>query len=577
MSREAVPLTLVPPPAAPAEAAEPARAFVHHAKLISLLTLGSRMLGVVRESLAARYFGAGLVSSAFTVAFTLPNLFRRLFGEGALSAAFIPLYSQSLKNDNAAEANRFAAAAVNLLVVLLVTLTLVGELVLFTLSRFTQRPDYLLTVKLAAIMLPYVLLVCGTAFLGAILQVHRKFGMTAAAPIILNIGLIGGTVAGAYFWDMGTESGRIRAVYLVSVLVLVAGVLQVLSLVPSLRSIGFRFDLTATFRTPAIARMLKLSLPVAIGAGVLQLSVVMDRSIAYFLAQGLDAQGRVITHFHFLGEWIAYPLQLGAAPRLWWAQNLYQFPLGVFAIALATAIFPALSADAQDADREKFREGLRRGIKITLWEGLPASVGLVVVALPAVQLLFEGGRFTPHDSELVARSLRFYAMAIWAFSLQQILNKAYYALQDTKTPLALSVVTLILTLAIELPLLFTPVGEAGMACGTAMAFMFQSLLMLWLLDRRIGGLGLSRLGGYVTKLVVATAIMALCCWLVQLTPVFPEDTSKRTALVRLVMLMVTGMISYFGACALMGIGSLEHVMPRRKKSGAWDAPHACGG
>jgi putative peptidoglycan lipid II flippase len=550
------------------EPVKAARGFVHHAKLISLLTLGSRILGVVRESLAARYFGAGLVSTAFTVAFTLPNLFRRLFGEGALSAAFIPLYSQSVKTGSAAEANRFAAAAVNLLLVILLTLTIIGEIVLFGLSRLTGRVDYLLTIRLAAIMLPYVLLVCGTAFLGAILQVHRKFGMTAAAPIILNVGLIGGTVAGAYFWDMSMEAGRIRGVYLVSVLVLVAGVFQVLSLVPALRSVGFRFDLTSSFRTPAIGRMLKLSVPVAVGAGVLQLSVVLDRSIAYFLAQGLDGDGSVITHFQFLGYWIAFPLEFGAAPRLWWAQNLYQFPLGVFAIALATAIFPALSADALDGDREKFREGLRRGIKVTLWEGLPASVGLIIVALPAVQLLFEGGRFTAHDSELVARSLRFYAMAIWAFSLQQIVSKAYYALQDTKTPLVLSAVTLVLTLAVEVPLLFTPLAEAGMACGTAVAFIVQALVMLWLLNRKVGGLGLSQLGGYVGMLLIATGVMTLACWLVQLLPFFPEEATRRTALARLLILMSTGIVSYFGACAAMGIGSLEYVMPRRKTSAA---------
>ena len=565
MSQEAVPLALIPPTAAPAESAKPTHSFVHHAKLISLLTLGSRILGVVRESLAARYFGAGLVSTAFTTAFTLPNLFRRLFGEGALSAAFVPLYSQSLKQDGAAEANKFAAAAVNLLIVILLTLTGVGELILFGLSRLAERTDYLLTLTLAAIMLPYVLLVCGTAFLGAILQVHRRFGVTAAAPIILNIGLIGGTVAGAYLWDMGTEAGRIRAVYLVSVLVLVAGVLQVIALVPSLRAIGFRFDLRSTFRTPAIRQMLMLSIPVAIGAGVLQLSVVLDRSISYFLAQGLDAQGHVITHFNFFGEWVRYPLALGAAPRLWWAQNLYQFPLGVFAIALATAIFPALSAYALDADREKFRAGLRRGIKVTLWEGLPASVGLVIVALPAVQILFEHGRFTAHDSELVARSLRFYAAAIWAFSLQQIVSKAYYALKDTRTPLVLSAVTLVLTLVIEIPLLWTPLAEAGMAAGTAIAFIIQSLLMLWLLHRKIGGLGLSQLGGYVAKLLAATAVMALACWLVQRAPFFPADTTKQTALLRLSILIVTGMASYFGACAILGIASLEYLLPRRAK------------
>jgi putative peptidoglycan lipid II flippase len=147
---------------------------------------------------------------------------------------------------------------------------------------------------------------------------------------------------------------------------------------------------------------------------VLQLSVAIDRGISYLLAQSLDQHDQLITHFSFFGHWVRYPMELGAAPRLYWAQLLYQFPLGVFAIAVATAIFPTLSADALDNNRERFRGSLRRGIKLTFWEGLPASVGLIMVAQPAVQLLFEYGRFKGSDTTWVASSVRLYSIAIWA-------------------------------------------------------------------------------------------------------------------------------------------------------------------
>src|SRR6266446_195990 len=174
--------------------------FVHHARLISGLTLISRILGVFRESLAAKFFGAGIVASAFAVAFTIPNLFRKLFGEGALSAAFIPLYAQSIKNEDEATTRHFAAATVNFLIVILGLLTILSEIILWFIAHFIDlQPDRLLAVKLTAIMLPYALLVCGMAFLSAILQVHRRFGWSAATPIVLNVALIVGTILGARF------------------------------------------------------------------------------------------------------------------------------------------------------------------------------------------------------------------------------------------------------------------------------------------------------------------------------------------------------------------------------------------
>jgi putative peptidoglycan lipid II flippase len=553
----------IPEMAAPNAAPEQAIAttFLRQARLISLLTLISRFLGVARESLAAKYFGAGIVASAFAFAFTIPNLFRRLFGEGALSSAFIPLYSKAVKDDASSEsARQFASATVNFLLVILIILTIAAELTLLAIAALADlQPDRLLALKLTAIMLPYALLVCGMAFLSAILQVHRRFGWSAATPIVLNVALILGTILGARFWSMSTIAGQTSAIYFLTLFVLIAGVAQILMLLPSLRAVGFRFDFRAGFWTPPIRNMVMLSLPVAIGAGVLQLSVLLDRGISLLLARSIDKNGQLITGFEFFGRWIDYPMELGAAARLSWAQYLYQFPLGVFAIALATAIFPTLSADALDANKAKFLSGLRRGIRVTLWEGLPASIGLILVAQPAVQLLFERGNFTPADTLWVTRSVRMYAIGIWAFSLQQILSRAYYALHDTKTPLILAILTLIVNLAVEIPLIFTGLGEAGMAVGTSISFSIQALVTVWLLNRRLGGLGLKPLSIYVTKLALATAAMAAACILIQKTPFFPRDLSKSTAWIRLLILMITGAGTYFGICFAL------RIAPTREK------------
>src|ERR1700728_1796352 len=208
--------------------------------------------------------------------------------------------------------------------------------------------------------------------------------------------------------------------------------------------------------------MLTLSIPVALSAGVLQISVLVDKGITLFLTAGTNP-GEKLQLFHHVWN---YPLSIGAAARLNWAQMLYQFPLGVFATAVATAIFPSLSVDAHDKDGEKFKRVLRQGILFTLFEGLPASVGLILVRYPTVRLVFQHGSFTAIDTPWVASSVVFYAAAIWAFSLQQVLNRGYYALHDTVTPMVLSVITIAINTAVEIPLSFTRLGEACIAGGT---------------------------------------------------------------------------------------------------------------
>ncbi len=562
MSEQAVPIALPPPAVTDDAPAIAARSFVSHAKLIGSLTFISRLLGMARESIAAAYFGSSAIYAAFQFAFTIPNLFRKLLGEGALSAAFIPLYAQSVKRESRGAANDFAATSVNLLCAILLALAVWGEVVLIALVTFVPMPwDYLLAARLTMVMLPYVLFVCGTAFLGSILQVHGRFAAITLTAVIANVCLIIAMILAARSLDLTSQPGQERAVYWLAIAVVVSGVVQMLSLLPSLRAAGFRFRAIFRVLTPAVRKMLLMSVPVALGAAVLQISVLMDKAIAFFLSVG---PGR--TSFEFFGNVIAFPLAEGATQRLNWAQFMYQFPLGVFAIALATAIFPKLSEGALDADRSEFKAVLRRGIEASLFIGLPASVGLIVVRYPAVRLLFERGNFTPEDTMLVARSTGLYAAAIWAFSLQQILNRAYYALHDTTTPLLLGIANLAINLIVEIPLLWTPLAEAGMAAGTFVAFTIQAIVMVWMLNRKSGGLGLSASFPVIGKMLFATVAMAAACWIVPALPSYPGGATTFDAAMQLAILMLTGGATYFIACAAMGMNVLEHVRPAAREA-----------
>lgn len=573
-----IPAASPPTPVASAAAAAPAKSFLRHAKVIGGLTLLSRVVGLVREMIAAHFLGAGVVASAFTFAFTIPNLFRKLLGEGALSAAFIPLYAQARRRgttESGEPAGEFAAASVKLLAGILLGITVVGEaaLVIAILTTSPERTDRALMLKFAAVMLPYVVFVCGGALLSAILQVHQRFAAPAFAPVLLNVCHIAVLLGGAAFLGLRGNAPQTPQVlqlqttlaFWLAVGVLVAGALQVAVLLPALRGVGFRFRPAARAWTPAVRKMLVLSIPVAIGAGVLQLSVLLDKGISYALMQGVTRDGQMITHFTWLGETIRYPMELGAVRRLDLAQLMYQFPLGVFAIALATAIFPSLSAEALDRDREGFKRVLRQGIEASLWEGLPASLGLILVAEPAARLLFQHGQITSHDADLIARSTMWYAGAIWAFSMLQIINRAYYALHDTWTPLIMSAVNLVLNLAVEFPLLWW-VGEPAMAVGTLVSFTLQAVIMLWMLDRRVGGLALRHSAGRVAKMLVATAVMGLACWLVRSSPLYPSGQDRPAWFGQLVLLTLCGGLVYFVACHALGLNFLRVL--RTKKAPA---------
>jgi putative peptidoglycan lipid II flippase len=282
------------------------------------------------------------------------------------------------------------------------------------------------------------------------------------------------------------------------------------------------------------------------------------------LMQRLDHAGQLVTHFNFFGHVVRFPMEMGAPRRLDIAQFLYQFPLGVFAIALATAIFPALSGEALEKDRKQFTSVLRHGLEAALWEGLPASLGLILVAGPAVRLMFEQGQqVSAHDAALMVRSVQVYAGAIWAFSLLQIVNRAYFAVHDTTTPVVMSVVNIVINLAVEIPLLWTPLAESALAVGTVVSFAIQAVVMLAMLNRRVGGLGLSSLAVPTLKMVAASLVMGAACWGLMHTRAYPAGATRLAWAAQLAVLIAVGAATYFGTCAALGLEVMSHLRPRR--------------
>ena len=444
------------------------RSFTAHARTVTLVTFLSRVTGLARDAVLSRMFGAGLLMDAFFFAFMLPNLFRRLFGEGALSAAFLPVYAELYERDRQ-QARRVATLTIGRIVMLLGVITLLGEGVLFLLA--SRATDATLALWLMMIMLPYMPMVCLVAMLGAMLQVHGRFGPTAAAPIILNLAIVIAAVLGGTI-IVGTDDGPIMHIALVAGSVLIAGSIQVGWSLLALRREAWwvhgraeRAQASGDFR-----RVLHQAGPMIVGLGVLQLNTFFDGLIASYPA----TIGPTIFGWE-------YPLDLGAMATVSYAQRLYQFPLGVFGIAIATAIFPLLARLKDDQDG--FRDTLQRGLRLVLFIGLPASVGLMLVREPLTAVILQGGDFTDEDTRRVGRVLLGYAPAVWAYSMTHVLTRAFYARSDSKTPLTIALKVVILNVILNCTLIWTPLREAGLAWSTAICATTQAALLLLAIRR----------------------------------------------------------------------------------------------
>ncbi|MEI6272753.1 MAG: murein biosynthesis integral membrane protein MurJ [Phycisphaerae bacterium] len=509
--------------------------FEKHARTVSLLTLVSRFSGLARDAAQSRVFGAGPIMDAFAIAFQLPNLFRRLFGEGALSASFTPVYAK-LEQDNPQKSKLFASVTIALLTVVLAALTLVGEAVVLSLP--SRDANQQLSFQLMATMLPYMPLICVVALMGSILNVHGKFAVAAASPMILNAAIIVASIGVSYLHG-GME--RAHHIQIVAWSVVAAGLLQVAWMVWSMRGYGIRLSLQWNDCRDSLRTMLTTMLPMMIGLGVFQINTFIDSVIASYPTM----VGPTIFGMQF-------PLMEGSNAAMNFATRLYEFPLGVFGIAIATAIFPTLSRQASNP--ALFAHTLRRGIRLALFIGLPASAGLIVVRTQLTTVVFQGGKFTVDDTMRVATILLGFAPAVVAFSVMQTITRAFYALGDTSTPTRISIWMVCLNFLLNCTLIWTPLNTSGLAWSTTICAFIQAAILIYLLHARINNLFDIHTRVASVKIFAATLVMtavitaiafALSSGMTTMASVLSVGTAWGQSLLQLLVLTFSGVVCMF--------------------------------
>jgi len=471
---------------------------------IASLTAVSRVFGFVRDIAYSHFFGANALLDAWTIAFKIPNLARRLFGEGAASASFIPVYSEELTK-GPEQAKQLVNTVVTVLFVLLATIVLIGQGVIWGYYKFfSSTGETRLILSLSSIMLPFMLLVCMVAILAGILNVHRHFAAPAAAPIVLNIFIIGSILLTGWAFKLQAR----QQLFYVAVAVLLAGLAQIAIQIPPLRASGISIRPAFGIHSEAFKKIIILMGPMILGLTVTQINTLADDLIAWWFS-GSAEKG---AFFVLLGERIAYPLQRGSVSHLYFAQRLYQLPLGIFGISLATAIFPVMSSLSARKDFSGLARTVSQGLRSAIFIAIPATCGLVAIAKPLISLAFQHGRFSGKDTNMVTWTLFFYALGLCGYFAQQILIRAFYSMQDSKTPMRSALYAVCANILLNLTLIWVW-GSGGLAFSTALCSYLQVVILVVVLRRflRKQGLGpllLDGFGSALMKTIAATVCMS---------------------------------------------------------------------
>jgi len=447
----------------------------------------------------SHFFGANALLDAWTIAFKIPNLARRLFGEGAASASFIPVYSEELHKDRE-QAKQLVNTVVTVLFILLAAIILLGQGLIWTYYKFFgPTTETRLVLSLTSIMLPYMLLVCIVAILAGILNVHRHFAAPAAAPIVLNIFII--TTVLLTGWAIKLQPRQ--QLFCVAVAVLIAGLTQIAIQLPPLRASGVSIRPNWGIHSEGFRKIIILMGPMILGLTVTQINTLADDLIAWWFSASPEKGAA----FVFLGKTITYPLQRGSVSHLYFAQRLYQLPLGVFGISLATAIFPVMSSLSAKKDFPGLSRTVSQGLCSCLFIAIPATVGLVAIAKPLISLAFQHGRFSAGDTDMVAWTLLFYALGLSGYFAQQVVTRAFYSMQDSSTPMASALIAVVTNIVLNLTFIWL-LGTGGLAASTAVCSYLQVVILVVALRGRLGSSLLDGLATAFLKTVTATLCMS---------------------------------------------------------------------
>jgi len=449
-------------------------------------TMTSRILGVVREQVLASFFGAGAAMDAYNVAFRIPNLLRDLFAEGAMSAAFVPTFTQTLTTSGKESAWRLGNHVINALIVVTVALVALGivfmePLILtFAAERYTSDPNQLaLTVQMARIMLPALTLIAlAAACMGMLNSLHHFF-IPALSPATFNVL----TIVCAFVLVPLMPAFGLQPIVAIAIGTLLGGVAQLALQWPTLHKEGFRYRVEVDWHDPGLRRMLTLMGPGTIGLAATQVNV-------------------------FVNTLLATGTETGAVSWLQYAFRLMYLPIGLFGVSIATAVLPTVSRQTTERNHDAVRDTIASGVSLMLMLNVPASVGLIVLAHPIVRVILERGRFTAADTAATAAALQFYALGLLAYSVVRIVSPIFYALGRNRTPVIVSAVSVLVNATLNVALVRV-LGFRGLALGTSIAAIFNATVLFVVLRRHLHGIHGGRIADAFARIAVAAGAMGV--------------------------------------------------------------------
>lgn len=502
------------------------------AGIVGIFTFLSRIMGLTRDILIASFFGAGMVADAFFVAFRIPNLFRRLFAEGSFSVSFIPVFTEYLQKRSKHEAIYLAQTVLTALTIILIFFTIIGIVFSPFLIKIIAPgfggigEKHNLAVFLTRIMFPYIFLVSLLSLFSGVLNSLKHFSAPAAAPIFLNLSMIATLI-------FLTPHMKIPSAGL-AIGVIGGGILQLALQIPFLIHKGMSFAPRWSLRHPALRKIMMLMIPTIFGSAIYQVNQLVGTLLASFLEEGS----------------ISY---------LYYADRLVQFPLGIFAIAISTAVLPSLSREASDGDIVMLKDTLSHALRLTMFITIPAMVGLIVLRQPIVKLLFERGAFNSFSTIMTAKALLYYSLGLWSFAGLRIFVSAFYSLQDTKTPAKVAAIAMISNIIFSL-ILMGPLKHGGLALALSLASTVQLFILIFLLRKRLGGMRERVVVGSMVRSLISSMVMAAFIFFIYSKVVayhFTQNTLWLT--IGLSSTIVSGVIIYFVSAKLVGSEEIAYI------------------
>lgn len=495
------------------------------AGIVAFGTLISRVLGFVRDMVLANLFGATIAADAFYVAFRIPNMLRELFAEGSMSAAFIPVFTEYLSKRSRSEAKELASAAFTALFLLLCVIVTLGialspQIIQWIAPGFARDPyQFSLTVAMTRIMFPFLLFISLAALAMGILNSTRRFAPPALASGVFNVVSI--------LFVFGFTSFLPEPVYGAAIGVALGGLAQFLVQVPALYQEGFPLSFRKTLRPlhPGVVQMGKLLLPTTLGLSVTQINVLVNTLLASYLAAG-------------------------SVSYLYFGMRLIHFPLGIFAVALSTALLPTLSTQAAKGEIEGLRRTFSFGLRLVFFITFPAMMGLILFRVPIVHLLFEHGEFGRAATLGTATAVFFYSIGLWAFAGIRIVVPVFYSLQDTKTPVKVGFIAVIANLILNI-LLMGPLQHGGLALATSLSAILNFSLLLFILRKRVGRIDGKRiLYSHMKVILASSGLLPISLWVNHQEMWLSKGNGSFKAATLTIAIFI-GALSYFAIQALL--------------------------